>query len=351
MLRNQHSALLAKTLQAFQAQIAALGVLDIEVVVSDNASPDDTEAVARSFASKFPHFRYHRQPTNVGAIRNYFHVTQLARGRYVWPFSDDDLPVAGIVGRIREMALQGRASFILGNYSLFSMSSGQIHLDRALSLAEDRGCPSAVDLAKQVGLFEALTLVSVAVFDRNLFLAVDPTVYLGDETWFAHVYVFLEAFGRRECLLLADPIALHNVDEHRWRTQWREASGRGHLYLHTFGTLRGVRILRQRGAVPPTFLADIQEPEVKSWEPRVEAVQSAALIVLRRIASFSVSEMQEQRQIPPEEWQLANEEFAILQRPDLFLLLRQINLTVERLRIFQEITRADVAVLEQYAAL
>ena len=39
----KRSHLLAKTLRAFQAQIAALGVDDLEVVVSDNASPDDTE--------------------------------------------------------------------------------------------------------------------------------------------------------------------------------------------------------------------------------------------------------------------------------------------------------------------
>lgn len=278
-------------------------------------------------------------------------MIQLARGRYVWPFSDDDLPVEGIVGRIRRMVLEGRASFILGNYSLFSMSSGQIHLDRTLTLTEDRGFPSAVDLAKHVGLFEALTLVSVAVFDRSIFLAVDPTIYLGDETWFAHVYVILEAFARRECVLLAQPIALHNVDEHRWRTQWREASGRGHLYLHTIGTLRGIRILRERGVVAPTFLVDVQEPEVKSYQPRVEVVQPTAMIILRRLAIFALAEMQEQRNISPEEWQLVNEEFVLLQRLDLFLLLRQINLTVERLRVFQDIIRADVAVLEQYGGL
>lgn len=347
----KRAALLATTLQALQGQIAALDVGDIEVVISDNASPDDTEAVARSFVGKFPHFQYHRQPANVGAIRNYFQVTRLARGRYVWPFSDDDLPAEGIVGRIREMALAGQASLILGNYSLFSYSSGQVHLARALSLVEDRWFPTAVDLAKHVGLFEALTLVSVAAFDRKIFQAVDPAAYLGDETWFAHVYALLEAFGRRECLLLAQPMALHSVDEHRWRTQWRETSGRGHLYLHTIGTLRGIRILRERGIVGPTFLVDVQEPEVKSWEPRVEVVQPTAMIVLRRLANFALSEMQEQRNVSPEEWQLATEEFTVLRRPDLLLLLRQIFLTAERLRVFQDLVRADVATLEQYAGL
>lgn len=343
--------ILATTLRALQAQVAALGVSDIELVVCDNASPDDTETVARSFSDKFPHFQYYRQATNVGSPRNYFRVTQLSRGRYVWPYSDDDLPVEGAVRRMLELARQGRAAFILGNYSLFSWGTGKIHLERVLSLPQDRSFPTILEMTKFVGLFEALTLTSVAIFERAPFVAVDPEIYLTDETWFAYVYAFLEAFARRESMVFADPIVLHNVDEHRWRIQWRETHGRGHLYIHTIGTLRGMRILRGRGIVPPTFLADVQEPEVKSYEPRVEVVQSAALIVLRRLAAFALGEMQEQRNILPEEWQLATEEFAALQRPDLFLLLRQINLTAERLRIFQEIIRADVAVLEQYAGL
>jgi hypothetical protein len=347
----ERASLLARTLQVFQTQIAGLGVNDIEVVVSDNASSDDTEVVARSFADRFPHFQYHRQPTNIGAIRNYFAVTRLARGRFVWPFSDDDLPVDGIVERVRQLVQEDSAEFILGNYSLFSMSSGAIHLDRALTLAVDRRFASSVDLVRFVGLFEAITLVSVAVFDRARFVAVDPQPYLADETWFAHVYVAMEAFAHRPCLLLAVAIALHNVDEHRWRTQWRETSGRGHLYLHTIGTLRAVRVLRQRGIVPASFLIDVQEPEVKSWDPRVEVVQPTAMLVLRRLALFALAEMQEQRYLSPDEWQLATEEFAALQRPDLFLLLRQINLATERLRVMEQIRQTDLAVLEQYRAL
>jgi glycosyltransferase involved in cell wall biosynthesis len=73
------SALLAKALHAFQTQVAALGATDVEVVVCDNASPDDTEAVAKSFSSRFPHFQYYRQASNIGPIRNLLQAVRIAR--------------------------------------------------------------------------------------------------------------------------------------------------------------------------------------------------------------------------------------------------------------------------------
>lgn len=347
----KRSALLAKALDAFQVQIAALGATDVEVVISDNASPDDTEAVARSFAGKFPHFQYRRQPTNIGAHRNYLEVVKLSRGRYVWPFSDDDLPAEGMVARMRERVLQGQAKFYLGNFSQFSASTGARIVDRTLTLQGDIRFSSIVALAARVGLFETLTLVSVAIFERERFLAVDPEAFLGDETWFVHVYILLAAFAGQDCLLLADPIALHNVDEARWRGQWREASGRGHLYLHTIGTLRGIRTLRERGIVPPTFLVDVQEPEWASSGPRVEAVRSSAVAMLRYLANFIVLESQEKRSLSGEEWQLVHQEFALLNRPDLFLMMRQINFAAERLRVLQQLYDADISLLNEYLGL
>lgn len=347
----KRSALLAKALNAFQVQIAALGVTDVEVVVSDNASPDDTEAVARSFAGKFPNFQYHRLPVNLGAIRNYLQVVRLARGRYVWPFSDDDIPIAGAVGRVRELALRRDATFYLGNFSRFSTTTGAVVVDRTLTLESDTPFSSIVDLAVRIGLFETLTLVSVAFFDRQRFLAIDHEAFLADETWFAHVYMLLEAFAATSCLLLAEPIVLHNVDEARWRTQWRETSGRGHLYLHTIGTLRGIRKLRERGIVSPTFLADVQELELKSVTPRVEVVRSTALSLLRYLANFVTIELQERRSLSSEEWQLLHEEYSLLKRPDLLLMMRQINFAAERLRVQQQLYDADIALLNEYLGL
>jgi glycosyltransferase involved in cell wall biosynthesis len=64
---------------------------DLELIVYDNASADDTEAVCRAAADRDPRVRYHRNPENLGAAENYNLVLKAARGRYFRWCSSNDL--------------------------------------------------------------------------------------------------------------------------------------------------------------------------------------------------------------------------------------------------------------------
>ncbi len=67
-----------------------------EIVITDNASTDDTEAVARKHAGLGLPVRYYRQTENKGGGPNLLTGFHRARGRYVLYLADDDLlsPVA-----------------------------------------------------------------------------------------------------------------------------------------------------------------------------------------------------------------------------------------------------------------
>jgi glycosyltransferase involved in cell wall biosynthesis len=63
---------------------------DFELIISDNASTDDTETLCRAFAARDPRIRYHRQATNVGANPNYNAVRRLGRAAYFkWASAND----------------------------------------------------------------------------------------------------------------------------------------------------------------------------------------------------------------------------------------------------------------------
>lgn len=63
---------------------------NLEVVVSDDASPDDTEATVRRYASD-PRLRYVRRGTNLGRVRNYrTTLVQDARGEFALNLDGDD---------------------------------------------------------------------------------------------------------------------------------------------------------------------------------------------------------------------------------------------------------------------
>ncbi len=86
------SALLRGLLKCLADQ--RLDPAEVEVLVSNNASPDDTAEVVQSFADRLP-LRSFRQPENIGSDRNFVFCFEQARGRYFWLCSDDDLIVPG----------------------------------------------------------------------------------------------------------------------------------------------------------------------------------------------------------------------------------------------------------------
>jgi len=61
---------------------------DFEVLIMDDASPDNTPEVAASFGD--PRVRHIRNDPNLGALPNYNKGISLARGKYVWLISADD---------------------------------------------------------------------------------------------------------------------------------------------------------------------------------------------------------------------------------------------------------------------
>jgi glycosyltransferase involved in cell wall biosynthesis len=61
---------------------------NIELVIMDDCSPDNTEEVARAFQD--PRVRYVRNEKNLGVLRNENEGVRLSRGKYVWIISADD---------------------------------------------------------------------------------------------------------------------------------------------------------------------------------------------------------------------------------------------------------------------
>jgi abequosyltransferase len=73
---------------------------EVEIVVSDNASTDNTEALVRAYQARFPRIRYHKNPENLGADRNYLKVVELAEGEYCWLLGSDDIFKLGAVSHM-----------------------------------------------------------------------------------------------------------------------------------------------------------------------------------------------------------------------------------------------------------
>lgn len=73
---------------------------ELEIVISDNASTDDTRAVVERYRERLGRLVYHRAPENMGADRNFLKVVELASGTFCWLMGDDDILEQDAVAKI-----------------------------------------------------------------------------------------------------------------------------------------------------------------------------------------------------------------------------------------------------------
>lgn len=63
---------------------------NIEILISDNGSTDNTPIICLDYAKKDPRVKYEKQPTNKGAAFNFLNVLTKATGTYfMWAAADD----------------------------------------------------------------------------------------------------------------------------------------------------------------------------------------------------------------------------------------------------------------------
>lgn len=86
-------------LRASLDSLLAQRYADFELIISDNASTDDSEAICREYAARDARIRYVRNPRNIGASDNFNAVFRLARGEYFKWASCNDLCEPDFVGR------------------------------------------------------------------------------------------------------------------------------------------------------------------------------------------------------------------------------------------------------------
>ena len=86
---------------------------DFEIIISDNASTDDTRMVCERYAKKDNRIRYYRNEKNIGVSPNHNRAFGLARGKYFCWIGDDVVFLPGMLGRCVEVIKQAPPSVAL----------------------------------------------------------------------------------------------------------------------------------------------------------------------------------------------------------------------------------------------
>ena len=197
------AAFIGTTLDSILAQLTD----DCEVVVLDGASTDDTERVMSEYQARFARLRYIRQVTNNGFDQDYDRVVELARGKYCWLMTDDDLFKPGAVAAVLA-ALDRSPSLVVVTTEIRDLSLSRVLQHRWPDFASDRVYgPSEMDrLFVEVG---GALYCNAFIVDREMWLARERQRYYGS----LHIYmgVIFQQPLPADTVVIAEPLISHRL--------------------------------------------------------------------------------------------------------------------------------------------
>ena len=205
-------AALMYALERFVEQIAGRFEDEVEIVVSDDCSPNDSLQPVRALAARHGFLRYRRYETNIGLERNLLACADGCYGDYLWVFGDDDfLETSDALENILHTLRESRFDVVVLNRTRRNtdlsevLSPNWMGLDPALRQAY----PGLREFCLQFGFISVLGFISVNIFRRRLFQRVDAQKYMG--TMYPQLGALLEAFYDRPTLLVGAPLVCHRT--------------------------------------------------------------------------------------------------------------------------------------------
>lgn len=200
---------IGETLDSIVGQLSA----DVELVVLDGASPDNTTAEVASRAAVHPGVRYVREETNSGVDRDYDKAVLHACGRYCWLMTDDDLLLPGAVERILA-ALADGPQLLVVNAEVRSIDFEILLQDRLLELDADRDYGPGDAQAFFEDVAAHLKFIGAVVVARDTWLQRAREPYFG--TLFVHVGVIFQSPPIGRVRVLAEPVMVIRYGNAMW---------------------------------------------------------------------------------------------------------------------------------------
>jgi abequosyltransferase len=193
------AAFIGQTLDSIISQATA----DCEIVISDNASTDDTQKVVQEYASRFDRIRYIKHDTNMGFDRNCDCAVEAARGEYCWLFADDDVMKPGAIATVLK-ALSQEHSLLLVNGEHKDNTMSSVRIPNFFSIHSDRVYTSD-DLDRLfLDVGTCVMCVCCVVIKRSLWISRERQRYYSSS--FIHTAVVFQNRIPGTTLVIAEPL-------------------------------------------------------------------------------------------------------------------------------------------------
>ena len=265
---------------------------EVEIVVLDGASTDNTGEVVARLQALHPFIRYVFQEKNGGVDRDYDMAVGLAQGEYCWLMSDDDLVKPGAVDLVLR-AISREPSLIIVNADLWNVDFS-VRIDaRRLLFEHDRSYgPSEFErLFEETSAY--LTYIGAVVIRRDVWQSRPREPWLG--SYFIHVGVIFQERLPGEALVISQPLVGIRFGNTQWRPKefeirmirWPELiwalpaipeALRSRVYRRApWRSFKSLLFYRAKGTYDMNDYRRWIEPRTTSWRDKVVAVGIAHL--------------------------------------------------------------------------
>ena len=208
------AAYIGETIESILAQLTD----EVEVIILDGTSTDNTAETVKSYEARCSGLRYVRLEKPEGFDEKYCMLAELARGEYCWMFADDDLLKPGAVAAVLE-ATRRNYSLIIVNAEVRNKDLSVRLQARRVNAEEDRVyAPKAPDwnhLLADTGVY--LTYIGAIVMKRQVWNQRERVKYFG--TLFVHMGVIYQSPLPGDTLVMAEPWIVIRYGNALWTPQ------------------------------------------------------------------------------------------------------------------------------------
>jgi glycosyltransferase involved in cell wall biosynthesis len=194
------AAFIGQTLQSIIEQLTD----EVEVVIADGASTDDTEHIVRKFSSQSPNLKYIRLPVKGGFDQDYCKAVEAAQGDYCWVFTDDDILRPGAIDAVLK-AIQKNYNLIVVNAEVKNPNLSVCLQPKRVRLDQDKEynleTSERDQLLADAGTY--LSFIGAVVLRRDLWNQREKQQYFGTE--FIHMGVVFQKQLPGKALVTAFP--------------------------------------------------------------------------------------------------------------------------------------------------
>jgi len=219
---------LAESIESVLCQLADIPEQTLEIIVSDNASTDNTSEIVKRYVAMYPGIVFYiKNSKNIGYDRNVDNLFKAARGKYLWLLGDDDMLVPGALKKFFSISQQFKdvAVFVF-SVSFLNISNGSKFWNRQFQ--EDTLCSNGDDfLQKSLWGTAALSSLCIRKDDWN---SQTLEQYFGSQ-WI-HIGGMIEIMrDQNNAYIIAEEMVVVRLENPRWYGHFGNQLESGLKYL------------------------------------------------------------------------------------------------------------------------